>query len=299
MRICFLIAAHDYPALLARLVQRIQSPSASILIHIDKRRDIRPFQELFLKEGISGIQWVRQVNSSWGSFGQVNATLGLLREAIATEADRYVLLSGQDYPLMSPRRMEGFFDANPDRDFITCAPLPWEKWPDAGGLDRLQKFHFDLGRYSFTYPHEIIPGSRLVRMAYKACECLLPTTRALPKEITFYGGSNWWNLTRHSAVTLLEFLRRNPLFLRCFRFSKSADEIFFQTALLNSAAGIQRENDDLRCVFWDGRRSEFPAVLRAGDFAEIAASGKLFARKMHPQYSLPLLERIDYELLQK
>jgi hypothetical protein len=57
------------------------------------------------------------------------------------------------------------------------------------------------------------------------------------------------------------------------------------------------ENNDLRCVLWDGRRNEYPATMRLEDFQEIAASGKLFARKMDPQSSAPLMDRIDKELL--
>jgi hypothetical protein len=235
------------------------------------------------------------VRSPWGSFGQVRASLSLLGEALEKDpgTERFILLSGQDYPLMTPAKMAAFFQQKAGTDFYTTHPLPWAEWNDSGGLDRLRRYHFCLGRRSFAYPSESLPGSRLVHAAYKACELLLPKERPLPTNITFHGGCNWWSLTRRSATIVFSFLRRNPSFVRRFRFTKFADEIFFQTALLNSPSRPVVENDDLRCVIWDGRRNEFPATLRLQDFDEVAASGKLFARKMHPLYSLPLLDRID------
>lgn len=300
MKLAFLVAAHAHPRLLARLVRRLESPLSSIFIHIDRRVDIRPFEDVFREQKIEGIHWVPRVLSGWGSYGQVKASLSLLREGLKYDpkAERFILLSGQDYPLMPAGKIASFFQEKAGVDCFTFSRIPWEKWPDAGGLDRLQRFHFPLGKYSFTYPNEIVPGSRLVRAAYKACEILLPKKRTLPENITFYGGSNWWNLTRSSVESIFDFLRSRPDFLRLFRLTKSADEILFQTVLLNLPAVPRIENDDLRCVFWDGRRNEFPAVMRLEDFSEIAASGKLFARKIHPQYSLPLLDRIDRELLQ-
>ena len=92
-------------------------------------------------------------------------------------------------------------------------------------------------------------------------------------------------------------MRRNPSFPRLFRYTHAPDEIFCQTALMNDGHNWPLKNDDLRCIIWDGRRNEQPALLRMSEFDEIARSGKLFARKMHPQHSLALLDRIDAELL--
>jgi hypothetical protein len=217
----------------------------------------------------------------------------LLREALEVdpEAGRFILISGQDYPLMTPAGMAAFFENKPD--FFTYHSMPWEAWSGAGGFDRLRRYHFSMGRYSFTYPSDPLPVSRIARVASRACEWFLPSERPLPAEIAFHGGSNWWNLTRRSAELVFEFLRANRGFERLFRYTRSADEIFFQTVLLNAPSPPLVKNEDLRCVFWDGRRNELPATLRIEDFEEVAASGKLFARKMHPENSGALMDRID------
>jgi len=300
MKLAFLIAAHAHPGLLARLVERLQSPENSIFIHIDRKVNVHPFEVALQERQLGGVYWVSRVRSDWGSFGQVKASLALLRAAVEREpqAERIILLSGQDYPLMTPEKMATFFKDKSGVDYFTSAPLPWAEWTGNGGLDRLRRYHFFLGRYSFTYPNESKPGSRVARAAYKACELLLPKGRALPENIRFYGGSNWWSVTRKSAESILEFVKSNPAFAARFRFTSSADEIFFQTALLNSASGPDIDNECLRYVLWDGRRNEYPAILRVEDFEGVAKSGKMFARKMDSQYSLPLLDRIDKELLQ-
>ena len=101
MRIAFLIAAHAYPELLVRLVRKLEGPVGSVYVHVDRDVDIRPFKALFNREGISSVRLVPRVSSSWGTFGQVRASLSLLGEALRSdkEAGMFMLLSGQDYPL--------------------------------------------------------------------------------------------------------------------------------------------------------------------------------------------------------
>jgi Core-2/I-Branching enzyme len=299
MNIAFLIAAHKYPELLARLVKRLQSPVSSIFVHVDKDADIRPFKTLFLREGIiDDVHLVPRARSSWGTFDQVKSSLSLLREALKMDqkAGMYVLLSGQDYPLRTPEFMARFFERNKGVSFVKWAPLPWSIWPDAGGFERLTHYHFLVGRHRLEYPSKVVPSARRLRLIYRLCALLLPESRPLPQDLTFYGGLNWWNITRDAAECIFLYLQRNVRFERTFRYTKSSDEIFFQTILKN-LDGLTLDNNDLRCVFWDGRRNQFPAVVRVDDFEEIRNSGMFFTRKMEPRNSLPLMDKIDSELL--
>jgi hypothetical protein len=58
------------------------------------------------------------------------------------------------------------------------------------------------------------------------------------------------------------------------------------------------ENDPRRWLFWDTERGELPGYARAEHFDEIRASGMFFARKVHPERSLSLLDRIDRDVFQ-
>jgi Core-2/I-Branching enzyme len=298
MRIAFLIAAHAYPELLLRLVRKLQGPVGSIYVHIDGDVDIRPFKALFKREGICSVRWVPRVSSRWGTYGQVRASLRLLGEALRgdKDTDMFMLLSGQDYPLCPPEKMAAFFDGKKGMNFIVCAPLPRSAWLPDGGWQRLTTFHFAFRRYRLQYPCQEVPGSRRMRIAYRACRLLLPRARPLPKDIDLYGGSSWWNLTRGAAQSIFQYLRCNPDFVRRFRFTLSSDEIFFQTICMN-LGWFDFDSDSLRNVFWNNGRGEYPGYIRMENYAEIEKSGKLFTRKVHPQESLGVLDMIDRELL--
>ncbi|MBF0501980.1 MAG: hypothetical protein HQM09_17710 [Candidatus Riflebacteria bacterium] len=299
MRLSFLIAAHAYPELLARLVERIQRPFTSIFIHIDKGADIRLFQTVFEKRNIRDIHWVPRVHSGWATFGQVKASLSLLRQALYhdKESERFILISGQDYPLSSPEVMLEFFRHRKHVNFISCFPLPFNGWSGNGGFDRIRHHHFTFSGFRFEFPCVQVPSSRRIYLAYQLCRLLLPRTRSLPENIRFFGGGNWWDLTREAAEAIIEYTKQNPGFSRIFRFSKSSDEIFFQTILMNSGRQWILDNNILRSVFWDGRHNEYPSIVRLSDFDELVQSGKFFARKIHPEHSLSLINRIDRELL--
>ena len=298
MKIAFLIAAHAYPELLARLIKRLEDAVASIFIHIDKRADIRPFTALLGERKRRDVHLVPRVSSRWGTFGQVNASLSLLRAALATDKDAtmFIVLSGQDYPLLTPKLMAEFFEKNPDVSFMSWKRLPWSGWPDAGGFERLTHFHFFFGGDRVEYPSRGLPAKRRLRLFYSLCRWFLPAMRALPQNVTFYGGTSWWSLTREAAEYIFSFLRENPDYVKIFRYSKSSDEVFFQTILLNWS-DAKLINNDLRCVFWDGRHGDYPSVLIDEDFDEVKNSRMLFARKVHPDHSSRLLDRIDAELL--
>jgi Core-2/I-Branching enzyme len=298
MKIAFLIAAHQYPELLVRLVKRLDSPAASVFIHIDRDVDIRPFKTLVAQKRVGPVHWVPRVRCRWGTMDQVTASLSLLHEALTMDkdAEMFILLSGQDYPLKPVESMRAFFEQKRRLSFINWAKLPWSIWPDAGGFERLTHYHFMVRGERLEYPSCDIPKKASLRLLYWLCCLFLRAQRNLPADLTFYGGLNWWNLTREAVDFIFAYLEGNPDFFKIFRYTKSADEIFFQTILLNrSDTGLV--NDDLRCVFWDGRRNEYPAILRNGEFNEVRNSGKLFARKVHPDLSMDLMDRIDAELL--
>jgi hypothetical protein len=298
MKIALLIAAHAYPELLVRLIKRLEDPVASIFIHIDKCVDIRPFVALLRDRKSRDVHLVPRVCSRWGTFGQVNASLSLLRTALATDKDatKFILLSGQDYPLLTPKLMAEFFEKNRNASFMSWVRLPWSNWSDAGGFERLTHFHFFLGKDRVEYPSSEPPAKRGLRFFYSLCRWFLPAVRTLPQNIAFYGGTNWWSLNREAAEYIFRFLQENPDYVKIFHYSKSGDEVFFQTILLNWG-DAKLVNNDLRCVFWDGRRGDYPALLTHEDFDEVKNSGKLFARKVHPDLSSRLLDRIDVELL--
>ena len=302
MRIAYLIAVHAFPELLVRLIQRLRHPQASFFVHVDRSKPIEPFLHAVAEAGLhDAVAWAPRVDSAWGTLGQVEASLSLMRTALAAtpRCDRLVLLSGQDYPLRSAAGLVAFFEASPQTNFMECQPLPLAEWEDNGGWNRVRHFHFTWGKWRLEYPSTLPLYARRLKLLHTLCERLLPRERALPATVAFHGGSNWWNLTREAAEGTLRFLERNPRFRRPFRWSRCGDELFFQTVMrtADDLKSLPLESASLRCFFWDGRDHEYPTILRGDDYDRILAFGALFARKMHPTRSLELLDRIDREHL--
>ncbi|MEO8170797.1 MAG: beta-1,6-N-acetylglucosaminyltransferase, partial [Oxalobacteraceae bacterium] len=117
MKIAYLILAHDNPEHLQRLITALSSSSSSFYIHIDKKSNIAPF--LSIKGNHIHLTYER-ASVYWGDFSQVDAILILLRAAVADGChfDRFVLLSGADYPLRSAASIGQFFESNRDREFM-------------------------------------------------------------------------------------------------------------------------------------------------------------------------------------
>ena len=129
----------------------------------------------------------------------------------------------------------------------------------------------------------------------EACVAYMDSDRAFPAGLEPWGGSAWSVLSDDAVKAVLAFRDERPDVWRFFRGVKSADEIFFQTALLNSPLRDQVATETLHYIEWPG--GSHPRTFTTADFDRIAASGKLFARKFDVARDAEILDRIDRELL--
>lgn len=105
--------------------------------------------------------------------------------------DRFVLLSGADYPLRSAAAIERFFARNPGKEFINLVAMP----ADAAGKP--------LSRLTTYVPR---PGLRKVLTKVRKP----PRTRdykAYLGPIVPYAGSTWWALSREASHVVLRRVR--------------------------------------------------------------------------------------------
>lgn len=224
MKIAYLILAHNTPKHLQRLITALSSGSSSFFIHLDKKSNIDDFL------GIKGnnVHFTRErVPVFWGDFSIVEATLILLRTALADRCnfDRFVLLSGADYPLRSAAYIEQFFESNPNKEFINLVAMPSEV---AGKpTSRLT-----------TY--KLRPGDRTIS---KVIRKVLMQVGVLPRKRDYktylgdlapYGGSAWWALSREACDFILTFVKKEIQVVDFFKNTICSDESFFQTILGNS-----------------------------------------------------------------
>ena len=128
----------------------------------------------------------------------------------------------------------------------------------------------------------------------------LPKKRKFFESIPLYGGSFHWCLTGECVKWIDDFVKQNTNFVKRFHYTYCADEIFYQTLILNSPFKDKIINDDLRYRDWgDDVNALHPRNLEKKDFEKIRESDKLFARKFDMTVDPDILDMIDEMILSK
>jgi hypothetical protein len=285
MKIAFLILMHKNPEQTIRLIERLDSPTSSFIVHVDRRASMEVFQPIAeWAADRDRVCCTRRYPCRWGQFGIVAATFECIRTALTLSDafDYAILLSGQDYPIKPLSTIFAFLDAQRGKQFIETFPLDQDnRWSAATGafqaMNRIAWYH----------------------LAFRGRRLHVPIRRQLPAGLKPYGGSQWWGLTRDCLVDLHDFLNRNPRVLRYFKNVFIPDECFFQTLVSNSRFGGEVVADDLHYTDWTRPNPWPPRILDASDFERICSSKKLFARKFDDARGSEVLDLIDRELVKQ
>ncbi|NQT71906.1 MAG: hypothetical protein HQ553_03945 [Chloroflexi bacterium] len=288
MKVAYIIPVYKNPNQVKRLIDVLRYPDSSFYIHIDRKVDPQPFFTLIPDEQTKDIHFVRnRAEVNWGGFGLTQATLNSLQEIRQStpenDLDYLFLLTAQDYPLKSNAEIHSFLEENKGNEFISYAKMPTPFWTPAGGIWRVERYHFDGVRY----------GRFLRNLAH----WFLPK-RKPPMGLTAYGGSTWWCLTYECVKYVLDFIDKNPKFVRFYKRVHIPDEMFFSTIIMNSPFAdnavseitSQYLEDDIRYLRWTGAH---PDVLTKDDLNTLLESDKLFARKFDPSIDSTILDLID------
>jgi hypothetical protein len=264
MNIAYLILAHNTPKHLRRLVTALSINSSSFFIHIDKKTNADDFLSI---KGENTYFVQERVSVFWGDFSQVEAILILLQAALRDQRhfDRFVLLSGADYPLRSALYIERFFENSPNKEFINLVEMPSET---AGKpISRLTRYKLRPG------DRTIIPIIRKVLMKVG----VLPRKRdykAYLRDLVPYGGDTWWALSPEACNYILTFVKDEVQVVNFFKYTDCPDETLFQTILGNSYFK-SRINRNLVYADWSARGSH-PAYITERHLA-VFQSTSLFA----------------------
>jgi len=107
-----------------------------------------------------------------------------------------------------------------------------------------------------------------------------------------YGGSTYWTLPREILTYVLNYTNENPRFLKRFSHSFCAEEIYFQTIILNSPFKNNIVNNNLRYIEWEPGKPN-PRIFTTEDFDSLKVSSQLFARKFDIGIDEEILDRLD------
>ena len=291
MKIGFLILAHRNFNQLKMLIEILLVYEYSqVIIHVDAKSN-----ELYekLKSTFVNNNRVYLVSERykvyWGSFNQIRATLSLIERANEMQDLEYcVLLSGQDLPTKPINELANFLIKNKGKEYLSYFKLPDAQWED-GGLNRIKHFSFDIDNHPYL--------SNKVNTLISRLQNFLRIKR--PLKYDYFGGPNWFNLSGHALKYISQYVKENPDYLKHFKFTRCADEIFIQTILLNSEFKELVISNDLRLIDW-GSGPEYPKIWRNADENELFnVDNKFFARKFDEEIDCNIIQKLHQRFANK
>lgn len=324
MKICFIILAHHQPTVFHKLVRQLCWSNSDIIVHIDKRSDLKQFEI----SGYDNIHFVKaRQKVIWGGWSLTSTICECLQYALkVSDADYFMYLAGTDFPIKHRQEINHFLTAKQPANFLNYYPLVPGIW-GYGLIDKYRlmdlKARFMDQRYSEREQSKFKLYQYLADLVSKV-EVLL-NKHFLPRNkswIHFYSGSSRWCLNRDTVTFLVDYFnsRSSRKLKRYLRLATNSDEIFFQTAILNSehkdycisfdekAAHeifehkYQPMADEKRVylhyIDWNPERED-PAILDESDLPLLQKSDKFFACKFTEEKSLGLIKSLEEKLSDK
>lgn len=275
--VVFLVLSHHRPALVERLAGRLADTETAItVVHHEPKAARQPV----LPAGGRALSVPGAISVQWGRMTLVDALVLSMRWIVDTVGDFswIVVLSGQDYPLVSARRIEAELQASPADAFMR-----WEFVPPFPG--RLST-PYQRASYRRHYWWRVPGTSRYVPL-------LRPSFYR--DGVGMYGGSVWSTFGRRAVERILgQEAMRTYLRDRRLRRMLVPDESFFQTVLMNAPHGLDIVNDDRRFYrFLEAGGAPHAEVLTMGYLDELRQSRAHFARKFEEGASGELLDHLD------
>lgn len=280
------ILAHTDPAQVRRLVRALNG--VPVVLHCDAKTADDTYRAMLDHRLIPA----PRIPTSLGSWSLVEAELAALTVALReTSASHVAILSGSDYPLLPPNKIEAGLVLG--ESAIWNIPLPHGKWNTRlhhdGGLWRM--------RYRFWTRRNNIVSLRGVPLRW-------PWRRRIPSEVDLRAGTQWKIYARRHAEALLNVVAEHPQLIQFWRSTLVPEETFAASILASEALVgpnvlLSNRNQPWFMVWPDG---DHPRWLTLDHFERLRDAArrptpKLFARKFATAAAGSLLDRIDAELL--
>jgi hypothetical protein len=276
MRICYLVIIHHKFDQAIRLIKRLSDRDICFVVHVDKKVDDDSFLDFKSQLAAFPVAFAERQRGRWGSYGLALAIINCMETALDNfQFDRCVTMSGQDYPIARNSEIVEFFRTHPNAEFIEAVPkdvindrVPPLAWTP---YYRFRRYHFWIGnrRCSFSWPVKKPP--------------------ALP----IFHGSAWWALTRACVEQVLVEIKKNKTMRRFFKTGFMVDEAYVPTMLMATPFSNRVAKHSVTYAKWVSGSGPHPKVLTLNDFAELAESKKLFARKFDPSVDPVILSLLD------
>lgn len=285
MNVVYAIVCHKITNPLLQTVQHLSSDKENIvLIHVDKKSDIKEFLSLE-KTNVHLIP--NRVEVTWGTLSLTRSILQLMEFSLNFQYDFFFLLSGDDIPLKNNTKLRKLLSNFPDNNFISFD----KKATDEDNENRIKYSHPD---WFFQRDSKLTKVKRrafvLTRDIFYKNKSFEENRHRLPP---LYKGSNWFGLTADTIKYILGYITANGWFLKLFDKSFASDEVVFHTIIktnpkLKIFEHIDYPSPSLRYIDWESG-PEYPKNLGEEDKIKIETSPYFFARKIDADASLDFM----------
>lgn len=311
-QISYIILAHKNPHQVCRLIENLCDENVYFYVHIDKNVSFNNLIRSLTKP--DSVKIIDSIACSWGDFSLVEATLRCIEQVILDNRKGHtVLLSGQDFPIWNNKRIRAYLEDNRNYNFIDCLPVK-DVWPNHYKY-RTQAYKYNY--YGNKSDYVFIPTifSFRPKAIYRNAKKILLRSiidkdashlralkniflyKAPPKDIIFYGGSQWWVINESTLQKIFRYVNYTPDFVYFFKNAVIPDEVFFQTALMR----LKIDNEDillkpsLTYTYWNSRADDSPQILTSLHYDAINEASKrfLFARKFDTNVDASILNLIE------
>ena len=279
VKICYVVLVHHKLEQADRLIRRLTAPGNGFVVHIDAAVDahsVRAFQSRL--RSVQLLSYTPRTKACWGSYRQALAVMRCIETAIhhMEPFDRYVLLSGQDYPIASNREIRDFFSQDRVSEYLEALPLDLldAQAPGWSPYFRFRRYHVWFGRH-----HGVLPG--LVKS---------------PPQPPIFHGSTSWALTREAVTYLAEQFRADHHLRRHFESSFLVNEAYIPTLMMSSHLAAKVAPSNVTHAEWTPTSGPHPKVLRAADFCTLWRSPKLFGRIFDVAVDVAIMDLLDERL---
>lgn len=299
VKIAYLIEAHTDINRLVSLCDALIL-SGDVFIHVDKKTKDASFWNILNRYELEHSQVVvlkKRHYVAWAGFSQVECFESLLSVALnsKTTYDRFLLLSGLDFPVWSPKRIREFFENNTDKEFVCGYNISECKFDYQ--LRKIKYYHFFR---DVPLPHKsllrrgIIGGAMLLlkHLGFRRKPYLKYNGDMLP----VYFGSQWISVSRYCA----EYLRiklKDKHIVRYFKTVYAPDELCVPTLVMNSefrdkAIPVDKLTFQGVTPLHYLNYEDCIWSYDENDYDAIVSSGKMFVRKVVSGKSEKLVEMI-------
>ena len=273
MKIAFIILAYKNPEQLSCLIEQLKHPKHFFYVHIDKQKEIAPFQKSLEKIKDANIIHLKRLNSYWGSYNCVKVIINGLKKASAENFDYYIHLSAQDFPLRNNEEIQQKLFESAPQNFMHHFKLADSTWLNKG-KDRIESLHFIINGKRILIDQQ--KKNKLLKFVYSIWNKLI--LKQFDTKQVFYGCEFYFIFHHTAVVEFIKNLRENFWLRNRLKFTRIPEEIFIPSILFKSKNKIEVVNNTLRYIKWDTLSSS-PKTLDEKDISTFSNGDYLFGRK--------------------